>query len=169
MYGGSGTSPTRSSAFATGRLPPRQEHLPASLVQPARKADPQDAPDLELLPHLQPLRGPGERLPTFVPRGSGFRQGRKEKHLDGTARPAHRAKPPVENLRIVDDQQVPAAKKEWQLRKYAVADLAGRAGQGHQSCVASMGRRVLRDKTLGQLVFEQIGPQGVSPEISVPG
>jgi hypothetical protein len=75
----------------------------------------------------------------------------------------------MEDLRIVDDQQVPAAKKERQLRKYAVADVPGRAGQGHQAGVASAGSRMLRDETLRQVVLQQVGPQGVSPFISVPG
>jgi hypothetical protein len=74
----------------------------------------------------------------------------------------------MEDLRIVDDQQVPAAKKERQLRKYMMADVPGRAGQGHQAGVASTGSRMLRDETLRQVVFQQIGPQGVSPVISVP-
>jgi hypothetical protein len=75
----------------------------------------------------------------------------------------------VEDLRIVDDQKVPAAKKERQLRKYAVADLPGLAGEGHQAGVASTGSRMLRDETLRQVVLQQVGPQGVSPRISVPG
>jgi hypothetical protein len=75
----------------------------------------------------------------------------------------------MEDLRIVDDQQVPSAKKERQLRKHAVGDVPGRAGQCHQAGVASAGSRVLRDEALRQVVLQQIGPQGVSPFVSVPG
>jgi hypothetical protein len=75
----------------------------------------------------------------------------------------------MEDLRIVDDQQVPAAKKERQLRKFAVAYVPGRAGQGHQAGVASAGCRMLRDETLRQVVLQQFGPQGAAPVISVPG
>jgi hypothetical protein len=75
----------------------------------------------------------------------------------------------VENLRIVDDEQVPAAKMERQLRKSAVADLSGRAGQGQQAGVAPTGSRMLRDETLRQVVLQKIGPQGVTPPVSVPG
>jgi hypothetical protein len=75
----------------------------------------------------------------------------------------------VEDLRVVDDQQVPAAEEERQLREHAVADLSGRAGQGQQPGVASAGSRMLRDETLRQVVLQKSGFQGVSPPTSVPG